>query len=211
MGICKNEKIFVRSTLLIILTIVIFVYSESYQRYEKIEEFTSPLSLEKEDGFYYDITQDYPLIELESFENVLTKILQKIKYDKICFRDEGSKIIHGAFIGSDLNVTIIYLNKTKEVAYIRYDKTINSKEQCFNIINKREIRWNWGFRSNVEITDSFLRVVEFQDAVISPNVSTYLKISISYYILSLFLSLFYSGIFLWALTRIKKFIEDGFN
>jgi len=86
-----------------------------------------------------------------------------------------------------------------------------SEEKCFRIVDKRRITWNWEFSSDVPITKGFLEVKEFKDVIISPKVSTYLKVNNFYYVFIGLLSLFYSGLFLWALTRIWKFLKEGFK
>ena len=201
-----------RYFLLIFIAIFIFIYSESYEKYTKIEDFTNSIPLVNDQGLYYDITQNYPTIELEGFDSILNKLFHRIKYSDICFRDDGSEIIESAFKGSNLLISVTYSNQTKEVSYKTSRKKTNfSEEQCFKIVDKKRITWNWKFSSENPITKGFLEVKAFESIIISPKVSTYLKVNNFYYVFAGFLSLFYSGIFLWALTRICKYLREGFK
>jgi len=112
-----NLNIWWHLFLLLSIAILIFIYSESYEKYFKIDDFTEPISIENDEGFYYDITREYPPIELEGFDTILNKLFQRIKYNEICFRDEGSKITEEAFKGSNLIISVFYSNETKEMSY----------------------------------------------------------------------------------------------
>lgn len=196
----------------IALALFIFIYSESYQRYIKIEEFTDSIHLDNDEGIYYDITRNYPSISIEGFDSILGKIISRFKYSEICFRDEGSRIKEEAFKGSNLMVSVTYSNQTTQVSNRFGRSQLDfSEEKCFKITNKQEITWNWEFSSDMQITQGFLEVKEFRSFVISPNVATYLKINNIYLIIVGLLSLFYSGVFLWALTRIWKYLKEGFR
>lgn len=210
MNIKKNLQFFGRLLLLVLIAILIFVYSRSYERYINIKEFTEPTSLTNDKG--YDITQEYPLIGLEGFDSILNKLFQRIKYNEVCFRDEGSEITEEPFKGSNLMITITYSNETKNVSYKTGRKKFDFiEEQCFTIKDKNKITWNWDFSSDNPITKGFLEVKEFEELVVTPKVSTYLKVNRVYYIVAVLLSLFYSGVFLWALTRIWKYLKEGFK
>ena len=207
-----NFKILLRFLLLFLIALFIFIYSESYERYVKIEDFTHQTTLKNEEGFYYDITQEYPKIELMGFDIILKDLFQKIKYKEICFRDDGSKIIGDAFKGSSLMVSVTYSNETRLVSHnVGWEMISPSKEECFNIVDKSRIIWNWEFSSDSPITKGFLEVKDFESFIVSPNVSTYLKVNNAYYLFVGLLSLFYSGVFLWALTRIWKYLKEGFK
>ncbi len=202
-----------RFFLLILIASFIFAYSGSYEKYIRIGDFVNSTTLENEEGFYYDITQEYSRIELNGFESILKEVFQRIKYREICFRDNGSGIVNNVFKGSNLIVSVTYSNELREVSHKSGREEIISpmEEECFKIEDKGRITWNWEFKSDNWITKGFLEVKEFQNIIIRTNVSTHLKVNNFYYLFAALLSLFYSGIFLWALTRIWKYLKEGFK
>jgi len=204
----KNKKVS-RFLLVFFLGIIIFYITTDFKPYTKIEEYSEIIKSEKPDkSWYYSIPQKY---KLENVESILAKLIEYNKY-KICFRDEGSFISEQAFKGSNLIILINYSNEEREVSYITYrNREINKSEICFNIVDRNNITWNWIFKSDNPITNSFLEVKESQELIIKPKVATYLKIKFIYYPLSFLLCLFYSGVFFWALVGIIRFINKGFK
>ncbi len=194
----KHYRQIIWSTLAIffILIFALWFFSlfEPVEKETKIREFTTPFQLDNQNNF----SQEFPIIKTEAIELILSKILERQKHNDICFKDEGSQISEQAFSGSLLLVDISYNNQSKTLSKDMFE--------CFKLGNENNLKWNFTFSSPNEMTQSFLKVKEFRNLIIKPNISIYLKKNPLYDFYLFLFCLFYSGIFLWAITRIIQFI-----
>jgi len=180
---------------ILLLAILIFSLFDPVEKENNIREFTVPFQLDNQNSF----SQNFSKIKTEAVELILSKILEQQKYNKICFKDRGSYISEQAFSDSLLLVEVSYNNKTEILS-----KNI---PKCFKIDDKYNFQWNFTFSSPNEMTNSFLNVKEFRNLIIKPNILTYLQKNKLYEFYLFLFCLFYSGIFLWAFTRILQFIK----
>ncbi len=206
-----DKKLYIRIFLILITAAFLFYFPLTEDRYIRIEEYSNQTKIEG--GFSYDITQHYEPIEIGNVDQLLSKMMKRIKYQEICFRDEGTNITDNIFDFSDLTISIYYGKENKTVAHLVNGESILSiNEQCFSIIDKKNITWNWLFDSNVKARSNLVEVTFLpKEFILSPKTSTYLRISYWYDIINLLLSIFYAGVFWWAISRIKAFIEKGFK
>lgn len=181
--------------LIFILALWIFSLFEPIGKETKIKEFTTSVHLIEQSNFQ----QNFSTIKIESVELILSKILERYKYNKICFKDEGSYISEDAFSGSPLLFDVSHNGQNQKL-----EKNII---KCFNLGKESNLEWNFTPSSTDEMTQSFFAVKEFRSEIeVQPNISTYLKKNLSYNLYLFLFCLFYSGIFFWAITRIIQFI-----
>jgi len=189
---------------------MLFGIYQNQDPYVRIEEYSTATAIPG--GYTYDIrvNQDYQNPRLDRVELVLLKYAEQSQYGYVCFRDNGTKI-NDAFI-KDLSIRIDYSGIEKTVANISNRDYSFLQEQCFHIIDRTNITWNWIFSSNIEFTKAFLNHPNAEGTVFSPNLVTYLKKGgLTYYIIVIFICFFISGLFLYSLTRINSFIFEGFK
>ncbi len=188
---------------ILLLLFSVFFYKallNSNPQYKLIEKFTDATNLRG--GF--NITKTYALDEPKPIEEILSIFIGRLKFDEICFQDNGSTIKEEAFKGSTLSVIAEYNNQEKEIAFI---SNINSpsKPVCFPIVFNN-INYILKFDSTNGITSGFAR--DIPEAIISPNVFVYLKISYLYYIGLFFLVFLYCGLFFIAILKIRELILE---
>ncbi len=192
----KNKITFFRIFCISLLAILIFLLLDKDEYEVKIKEFNASFQFDPQNIFQ----QEHSLIKIEPIEVILSKILERQKYNKICFRDEGSYISEEAFSDSVLIINVTYDGYSKIL--------LQNQTTCFKLTGESNQRWNFSFSSPNELTQAFFDVKEFGELMVSPSLSTYLRIN-SFYVVYVFaFCLFYSGTFLWVLNGILVFIKN---
>ncbi|MBI2541734.1 hypothetical protein HYV80_03430 [Candidatus Woesearchaeota archaeon] len=188
-----------RCIFLLFLSVFFYVVLlNSNPQYKLIGKFTDAMYLRG--GF--NITKTYELDEPKPIEDILSIFIDKLKFKEICFQDNGSTIKEEAFKGSTLLVIAEYNNQEGEIAFIS-NRNSYQNLHCFPIVSNN-INYILKFDSTNDITSGFAR--DIPEAIISPNVSVYLKISYLYYIGLLFLVFLYCGLFFIAILKIRELI-----